>query len=287
MIPRLYEPIANYLESVGATEIRLQHGGKHKKLQFMWQDRRYTATLPSSPSDTNWLAVKLRDLRHLLGRPDAIATDATPKRSLQDMTNELQALAPSASAVVGASISIPTEQQISQTVQVAYYKNGDFRVAIPRDSALHREVEGKYYQLEWLTGLRYKIKPASEGGARVYDSGSKTVYFAFRPRHGSAHISPFASIDTLFRLHDGCLLFELPAERSAPRVAPTTAAKTKAAAPVATSPIDIPETARWVPWTPNMIRQVLQQVRAIEAATAYRLQRGTDGILRFIVDTIE
>lgn len=287
MIPRLYIPITDYLESVGATGITLQHGGKHKKLQFMWQDRRYTTVVPSTPSDHRWLDNQLASLRQMLGRPDAIATDATPKRSLQDMTNELQALAPAASAVVGASISIPTEQQISQTAQVAYYKNGDFRVAIPRDSALHHEVEGKYYQLEWLTGLRYRIKPATQRGARVYGGGSKTVYFAFRALEFRERLSVFAATDTLIRLHDGCLLFELPTERNAPHTPSAVAAKAKAVAAAPITPVVIPVQITTATWTPAAIRQVLQQVRAIEAATAYRLHRGTDGILRFTVDTIE
>lgn len=284
MIPRLYEPITDYLESVGATGISLHHAGKHKKLRFMWQDRRYTTVVPATPGDRRWLDNQLSSLRQMLGRPDAIATDATPKRSLQDMTNELQALAPAATSAARAE---PSEQQISQIAQAAYYKNGDFRVAITRDSALHREVEGKYYQLEWLTGLRYRIKPATQRGARVYGGGSKTVYFAFRAPEFKERLPIFGATNTLIRLHDSCLLFELPTERNAPRTPSAVAAKAKAIAAAPITPVVIPVQITTATWTPAAIRQVLQQVRAIEAATTYRLHRGTDGILRFAVDTIE
>lgn len=57
-----------YLHSVGATEIRIEHGGKHHRVVFSWKGQEMFHILAGSTGDTlRGFKKAISDLRHMLG----------------------------------------------------------------------------------------------------------------------------------------------------------------------------------------------------------------------------
>jgi len=85
--------ILDYMRDVYRIEdIRVRPGGKHLHIEYVYEGKRHKDTMPrgSGSSDHgNWIDTRKHDLRRVLGDPPPPLTEK-PKRTLDDMTNELQ-----------------------------------------------------------------------------------------------------------------------------------------------------------------------------------------------------
>jgi hypothetical protein len=112
-----HREIIDYMrDTYGIEDVTVKRGGKHLQLEYVYAGRRHKNTLPrNNYSDRNWLDTRKHDLRKELGEPPSLAPDAKSKRSLDDMTNEIQAKADlMTTTAIGAVIEPIAKPTISQ-----------------------------------------------------------------------------------------------------------------------------------------------------------------------------
>lgn len=60
--------VTGYLREIGAADIRMESGGKHPRLVFLWEGRERFFVRPSTPGDTmRGHKNAISELRHMLG----------------------------------------------------------------------------------------------------------------------------------------------------------------------------------------------------------------------------
>ena len=65
---KLYRATKAYLLDLGATDVSLEHGGKHAKILFCWNGRSLFVVMSGSPSDNARGEMNLRkDIRKTIG----------------------------------------------------------------------------------------------------------------------------------------------------------------------------------------------------------------------------
>src|SRR5215471_4105234 len=86
--------ILDYMRDVYRIEdIRVRPGGKHLHIEYVYEGVRHKDTMPrgsGSKDHGNWIDTRKHDLRRVLGDPPPAVITEKPKRTLDDMTNELQ-----------------------------------------------------------------------------------------------------------------------------------------------------------------------------------------------------
>jgi hypothetical protein len=127
-----HAPITDYLrETYRVTDVDLSRRGKHCKCAFTYNGKRVTVTLPLSPSDANWVAIKKGDIRRALGPPPPPANGHAP-RKLEAMT---QTLVASAMAPIREEVT-PLDAPIPALGCLAHYATG-LRFIVPEAFARH------------------------------------------------------------------------------------------------------------------------------------------------------
>lgn len=62
-----HREIIAFLREVGAESVRIEHGGKHPRVVFVWQGRERYKALSGTPSDRHAVDAAIRELRQALG----------------------------------------------------------------------------------------------------------------------------------------------------------------------------------------------------------------------------
>lgn len=94
--------IVDYLGSVGASAIRIEHGGKHLKAIFLWRGAERFYVMPCTPGDTmRGTRNAIRDIRHMLGLVE------TRKQIGSRRPRQVRRRPPSVSVPALANVPIP------------------------------------------------------------------------------------------------------------------------------------------------------------------------------------
>jgi len=92
-----HRQVLDYLhDTYGVNDAKITHGGSHPKLIFTYNNKRCHVTLQRDDDRPTLFSMKRQDIRRLLGPPlgeDLFPEQPTQKRSLDEMTAELQAKA--------------------------------------------------------------------------------------------------------------------------------------------------------------------------------------------------
>jgi hypothetical protein len=107
--------IIDYMRNVyRIDDIRIRPGGKHLHVEYVYAGQKHKDTLPrGTGGDRNWIDARKHDLRKYLGKPPAFFNNQ-PRRSLDDMTDELQAKADLLSTTAIGAVIDPQPQAVIQ-----------------------------------------------------------------------------------------------------------------------------------------------------------------------------
>jgi hypothetical protein len=114
-----HREIIDYMrDTYGIEDVTVKRGGKHLQLEYVYAGRRHKNTLPrNNYNDRNWIDTRKHDLRKELGEPPPLAPEAKSKRSLDDMTQEIQAKTDlMTTTAIGAVIEPIAKPTISQPI---------------------------------------------------------------------------------------------------------------------------------------------------------------------------
>jgi hypothetical protein len=272
-----------------ADALAIQHAGKHRRLSFWMSGRRFTLTLPRSPTDRKAAVLKIGDIRKLLGPPPDDGGKPTKHRELADLTADVEAraaknghlepLKPMSSTFDHAS-GWPCRVALRESNRcVIFDLPADVARQLRDDKLLAEFVPPLSWRIEEIKEPKGRFTGAKMRGQELAAGGlaTMTVLGAFSFTAAECHWNP-----------DGSLLVTLtePPRRTSAK-APTkevaepkelVAEETKAPeAAQAAAPIAA-EVATSTPFASDRarLRAVLVEVARLEAETPYRLRRVRD-----------
>lgn len=289
--------IADYLrDEYGATDVHLQGGGKHPRLCFRYLGAEQHVTIAQTPSDANAAVVKKGDVRRLLGSPPE--RPEKPRRKLEDMMPEPLSMRPALTveplnpavrpehvshlAAVGVG---PEPQTYPGTL--ARYRDR-WRLSVPTE--VWRRFRSQPMSLQILkAGGGWLLRPTTHGRApKISDSrkANSTIEHMIDFATPRVNEGTYAATPAEFTVRgDDVYIRLIEAVRPLLRTAPTGPRKKRVSDVKVDAPpsaIEFPEPTRIGTQATGQVhdtatlRSLLEQVRAVEAATPYRLTRLRD-----------
>lgn len=310
---KFHREVVDWLEDeYGVSGARLEEGGKHPRLKFEFQGRSYSSVVPSTPSDWRTTRNMQTQLKQQLGPPPQLE-ERTP-RKLDDMLKEVtmdntlgtleeraRILPTSPTSPASPAEELEKEEKTTWEVKVASYKNNNassktvwFLLPIEAEPLIKKRYG---YRTEKLDEENWKLVPDSKGRS-FFKYGENWLKITYTDRE-----MPLfgASWGTATRDATGEIRVHLPVSArlevkseipwtpptpaqkpaqnpSAPHPAPPWASSIPSPAPSSPAPSALPE---------DRMRQIIKDVRELEAQLPYRLVRLESGKLVWRAPTIE
>lgn len=158
-------------------DLAFSTGGRHPRCTFVYRDRRVNATLHRVAGDAakenNLLAIKLQDIRRLLGDPPP-KPNGREKRTLTQMTEELHTRAApllACAEIAGVPIAAGQEADHRYTGHLARYagRAPRLRFKLPPAAAAEWDNEGGCFTVTRLASRSWVLCRAAAGKARCKD----------------------------------------------------------------------------------------------------------------------
>ncbi len=120
-----HRQVLDYLaDTYGVVDAKITHGGSHPKLTFTYNNKRCHVTLQRDANRPTLFNMKRQDLRRLLGPPPGeglFPEQPTQKRSLDEMTAELQTKAGDLDQAVAIPATAPPASIVVMGKMCRYY----------------------------------------------------------------------------------------------------------------------------------------------------------------------
>jgi hypothetical protein len=286
-----HSEVLSYLTTIyGVTDAEIIHrGSAHPKLLFTWADKRCHVTLQRDQADNpNLVHMKCQDLRRLLGEPPVQLP--TLKRSLDQMTAELQAKAPPTQPGLPfdpAPVFPPKlDGKIHAGVVMGYICRYKSRLKFQVPPKLAQQMKGQALRIERMSHDSWRLLPFGPESKRQQPQ----IRLHFKVWEFEAH-KPLALYEKLplfgpspaeYLLVNGELLVRLLTGQLKPLRTRRSAERVKAAPPTKEYAVDDPDPKSpynqpAVPAsvisdvTPAQMHAALAEIRRIEQLSLYRL----------------
>lgn len=308
--------IITYLKSVGASDPRIEPGGKHPRAVWGWRGKTLKYVFSRTPSDWRGLQNTLGDLRRILGDPGIVVPESAPKRTLDEMTASIRK--PSNEPATPPS-DVAGSPDFFASGKLAIYKSFQVAVVIPvefekRFPVLTRVRIDRPNERELVV-----TKTFTDDGYVIKRQGIQNVAIGTIKRAQAENLRPVAMSTVRVQLvGNDRLVYPIP-ETTATVIGPVTrpARPVRAPIPPIAAPVSPAEAASvrapervietshrepesvhddadWIvaelrkrSVTPNDVRAVLEALRLVENRTVYRLRRTADGAWVFSAPRIE
>jgi len=281
--------LRDYLADYGASNIHMEPGGKHNKIQFEYGGLQRSYIVARSASTDHHAVENIKaDLKRMLRPPVPIA-EKQP-RKLEEMMAELN----QTTASVKYTPPVTKPSKVWQPVRLSAYHYMDKQYkhsnvlyfVFPRE-ILAAHPEGM--KIESLDSEHWKITRGGHSHFREYGGSSTRITFA-----DPNTAAPFGSTEAEAIEADGAILVYLPLEGRAPIASPKTSKPwpTQAAlTPLAAENLrPIAATALTIPVPANLeqeMRDIKRRILAVEATCPYRLVRLEGGRIQWRAPIIE
>lgn len=285
----LHKAVRDHLrDAYGVGQIEFFGGGNHDRAEFTYRNKRCVLTLRRAPGGrevgASTIEMKLRDVRKLLGDPPSLLDDR-PRRTLEDMTVELNAKAPSSDQPVAPmGTPLATPRTLSATGSVALRASNKCLTFIVPPKIRERFVAsgGETTHVEfhgpdaWTIrhGAGPRMRPNSNGGMAI--GGKRYIEFfgGFFPRRPATF--------TLDALGEIRVKLDEPVTTLAPaKVIVEPVAPPKPPEPARDLEPDgahpHPVKPQFTLPDPTNLRAILELIAEAEAGTVYRLVRLKEG----------
>ena len=295
-----HKKVIHWLQSTYAIDdVVYSVGGNHPRINFIYDGREHQVTLHHDARETNALALKKQDIRRELGRP-FVPKPITPKRSLEEMTMELEAKA--VESFNPLPLPKPAETAQTYAIRAACYdnrgKSGDHkqvRFVLPIETHDALFTGNPALKITQLDREMWELR-VSANGVQFGKAGQRAV-LVVKSREEAFGSSP-AELTTV---EPGVWAIHVPmaTRRAVALREPQAVATTPAAQPaVVQAPVELAPLTPLPPAVPptlaentalmleQLSRQALTAIRTIEGSTPYRLIRTTAGAWEFRAPTL-
>lgn len=254
-----------------------RRSSKHPKLLFTYLGKRCHVTLQRDNNDApDLFNMKRQDIKRLLGTPPDMTLQSSQKRTLDQMTADLQAKAPSPGEIGSNLPTQPSPPMLPKSAQGRVCRYAD-RIKFMPPASLLSSFKGKALTVRRLDGARWKIEPhpdPTHKWPQIRFNHKQWGMEISRPTSLYEDLPLFGASPASYQLVDGAFIVELDTSKLAPRQSKT---RQKATLP-ATG--ELPNNdGRTGPYladaggevTHAQMHAALEEVRRIERLSLYRL----------------